>query len=85
MGINCDVYEAAMNGDFKTMKDLHDKGANINCILMGASTGRDNAKTPEEKRRFEKVVNSALEKGACFIFSFQHRESVVYGKPNPSA
>ena len=74
MSIDSQAYVAALEGKEEEARALVKLGANINCVIMGASDGKH-----------KKLQQWAFENGACFVFSFQSSstESIVqhkYGK-----
>jgi len=69
MGIDLDAFHAAERGDLKQCQELVNNGANINCVLMGASPRQ--ARTSEQKR----VCDWALINGACLTFGFWHQHT----------
>jgi hypothetical protein len=53
------IREAARAGRFDEVKELHARGASIQCAIIGAGEGKQGA-----------IAQWALERGACLIFSF---------------
>jgi hypothetical protein len=57
------MLTAARSGDLDLVKQLHKKGANINCAIMGGSDGE---RTPTKKQ----IMEYAFDNGACMLFGF---------------
>lgn len=61
--IHLQMLQAARAGNVNLVKELHKKGADINCAIMGGSDGE---RTPSKKQ----IMEYAFDNGACMLFGF---------------
>lgn len=68
--IHIQLLNAARDGNFELVKELHKKGGDINCAIMGPpEAGRTN--------EHKKILAYAFDNKACILFSFKQPESNI--------
>ena len=91
MSVHTNLYNAARKGEGDKVKELLESGGDPNLLLIGAVDGKyDSGKVlnifmkNEESDIFDKMAHTALLKGACACFSFNHSGGVTYSEKGNS-
>jgi hypothetical protein len=72
VSIDQQCINAARAGDVALAKELHRKGANINCVLMGGSDC-------ENKAQRKELCEFACNQGASLLFAFTQERQQMCG------